>query len=221
MSGGQFDWGGRLIKVEEAFKGSFDLDGNQMNECKRINEPDCETDGSSRDERSELVIRWYVSGNAIAQRIKVTLSFTKRFPPAIIYSVENIAGHTRGPAQAGNAPEQDRSWGSNLIDHHAAAQRARHHLKAGGAGPGITPGSAFPLRKGIRECGLAFVVQVADYYDVAVTICWAAVPSAAARPSTWTTCPRATPPPAAASTEAVSAHNVQKIDPKFVGYPLR
>ena len=37
-------------RVTEAFKGSFDLDGNQMNECKRINEPDCETDGSSRDE---------------------------------------------------------------------------------------------------------------------------------------------------------------------------
>ena len=37
-------------KVAEAFKGSFDLDGNQMIECKRINEPDCETDGSSRDE---------------------------------------------------------------------------------------------------------------------------------------------------------------------------
>ncbi len=50
LSGGQFDWGGRLKKVAEAFKGSFDLDGNQMNECKRINEPDCETDGSSRDE---------------------------------------------------------------------------------------------------------------------------------------------------------------------------
>ena len=48
LSGGQFDWGGRLLKVTEAFKGSFDLDGNQMIECKRINEPDCETDGSSR-----------------------------------------------------------------------------------------------------------------------------------------------------------------------------
>ena len=37
-------------RVTEALKGSFDLDGNQMIECKRINEPDCETDGSSRDE---------------------------------------------------------------------------------------------------------------------------------------------------------------------------
>ena len=37
-------------RVTEAFKGSLDLDGNQMRECKRKSEPDCETDGSSRDE---------------------------------------------------------------------------------------------------------------------------------------------------------------------------
>ena len=37
-------------RVTEALKGSLSMDGNQMIECKRINEPDCETDGSSRDE---------------------------------------------------------------------------------------------------------------------------------------------------------------------------
>ena len=37
-------------RVSEALKGSLRMDGNQMIECKRINEPDCETDGSSRDE---------------------------------------------------------------------------------------------------------------------------------------------------------------------------
>ena len=49
LSGGQFDWGGRLLKVAEAFKGSLSLDGSQARECKRKSEPDCETDGSSRD----------------------------------------------------------------------------------------------------------------------------------------------------------------------------
>ena len=28
-SGGQFDWGGRLLKVTEAFKGWFSTDGNR------------------------------------------------------------------------------------------------------------------------------------------------------------------------------------------------
>ena len=36
-------------KVTEALKGSFSTDGNRAL-CKRINELDCETDGSSRNE---------------------------------------------------------------------------------------------------------------------------------------------------------------------------
>ena len=75
---------------------------------------------------------------------------------------------------------------------------------------GISQAQLSHYEKGIRECGLAFVVQVADYYDVSCDYSWAAVPSAAARPSTWTTCPRATPPPAAASTEAVSCPQCTK-----------
>ena len=50
VSGGQFDWGGRLQKSNGAFKGSLGLNGNQARECKRRSEPDCETDGSSRNE---------------------------------------------------------------------------------------------------------------------------------------------------------------------------
>ena len=34
-------------KVTEAFKGWLSLDGNQAKECKRISQPNCETDGSS------------------------------------------------------------------------------------------------------------------------------------------------------------------------------
>ena len=36
--------------VTEALKGSFSMDGNHAFECKRINEPNCETDGSSSNE---------------------------------------------------------------------------------------------------------------------------------------------------------------------------
>ena len=37
-------------RVTEAFKGWLSMDGNQAIECKRVSQPDCETDGSSRDE---------------------------------------------------------------------------------------------------------------------------------------------------------------------------
>ena len=38
--------------------------------------------------------------------------------------------------------------------------------KQAAEGPWGVPGTALPLRKGIRECGLDFVVRVADYYNV-------------------------------------------------------
>ena len=37
-------------RVTEAFKGSLSMDGNHARECKRISEPNCETDGSSSNE---------------------------------------------------------------------------------------------------------------------------------------------------------------------------
>ena len=37
-------------RVTEAFKGSLSMDGNHALECKRISEPNCETDGSSSNE---------------------------------------------------------------------------------------------------------------------------------------------------------------------------
>ena len=50
LLGGQFDWGGRLLKLAEAFKGWLSMDGNHAIECKRISQPNCETDGSSSNE---------------------------------------------------------------------------------------------------------------------------------------------------------------------------
>ena len=36
--------------VTEALKGSLSTDGNRALECKRVSEPNCETDGSSSNE---------------------------------------------------------------------------------------------------------------------------------------------------------------------------
>ena len=50
MSGGQFDWGGRLPKVTEAPKRFAQNGWKSFAECKGTSELDCETDRSSRDE---------------------------------------------------------------------------------------------------------------------------------------------------------------------------
>ena len=50
MSGGEFDWGGRLRKCNRGAQ-RFPQDGRKPSaECKGRREPDCETDGSSRYE---------------------------------------------------------------------------------------------------------------------------------------------------------------------------
>ena len=46
---------------------------------------------------------------------------------------------------------------------------------------GVSQALLSHYEKGIRECGLDFVVRVADYYNVfPATICWGAAPSATA-----------------------------------------
>ena len=48
--GGQFDWGGSLLKNNEGVQ-RFTQDGRQSSvECKSISEPDCESDRTSRHE---------------------------------------------------------------------------------------------------------------------------------------------------------------------------
>ncbi len=75
VSGGQFDWGGRLQKVTEAYKGSFRLVGNQSQSAK-----------AERSLTARITVRagWkhglsdptVLCGRAVAQRIKVTLRIT-------------------------------------------------------------------------------------------------------------------------------------------------
>ena len=59
MSGGQFDWGGRLLKGNGGAQ-RFPQNGwKSFIECKGIRELDCETYKSSRVEETDLVIRWF------------------------------------------------------------------------------------------------------------------------------------------------------------------
>ena len=72
MSGGQFDWGGRLPKGNGGAQRFAQNGWKSFAECKGTSELDCETDRSSRDE-SRLSDPVVPHGRAIAQRIKATL----------------------------------------------------------------------------------------------------------------------------------------------------
>ena len=50
LLGGQFDWGGRLLKCSGGAQSLAQHGWKSCNECKRISQVDCETDGSSRYE---------------------------------------------------------------------------------------------------------------------------------------------------------------------------
>ena len=50
LLGGQFDWGGRLLKGNGGAQRFVQHGQKSCSECKRINEPNCETDGSSSNE---------------------------------------------------------------------------------------------------------------------------------------------------------------------------
>ena len=50
LLGGQFDWGGRLLKSSGGAQRLAQHGWKPCNECKRISQVDCETDGSSRYE---------------------------------------------------------------------------------------------------------------------------------------------------------------------------
>ena len=50
LLGGQFDWGGRLLKCNGGAQRLAQHGWKPCNECKRISQPNCETDGSSSNE---------------------------------------------------------------------------------------------------------------------------------------------------------------------------
>ena len=50
LSGGQFDWGGRLQKSNGGAQRLSQHGRKSCSECKRINAPNCEADGPSSNE---------------------------------------------------------------------------------------------------------------------------------------------------------------------------
>ena len=50
LRGGQFDWGGRLLKCNGGARWWAQTGRKSVVECNGISPPDCETDKSSRDE---------------------------------------------------------------------------------------------------------------------------------------------------------------------------
>ena len=50
LLGGQFDWGGRLLKSSGGAQSLAQHGWKSCNESKRISQVDCETDGSSSDD---------------------------------------------------------------------------------------------------------------------------------------------------------------------------
>ena len=50
MSGGQFDWGGRLLKSNGGVQRLAQYGQKSYEECKRKSKPDCETNKSNRNE---------------------------------------------------------------------------------------------------------------------------------------------------------------------------
>ena len=50
LLGGQFDWGGRLLKSNGGAQRFVQHGWKSCSECKRISQPNCESDGSSSNE---------------------------------------------------------------------------------------------------------------------------------------------------------------------------
>ncbi len=82
VSGGQFDWGGRLPKVTEAPKDTLSLDGNQAQSAKAKG---CLTarPTSRAGTKAGLSDPVVPNGRAIAQRIKATLGITGLSRPRV------------------------------------------------------------------------------------------------------------------------------------------
>ena len=82
LSGGQFDWGGRLPKSNGGARRFPQPDWKPGVECIGIRELNCETDKSNRCE-SRLSDPVVPRGRAIAQRIKGTPGITGLSPPRV------------------------------------------------------------------------------------------------------------------------------------------
>jgi hypothetical protein len=123
VSGGQFDWGGRLLKSNGGAQRFPQAEWKSVVECKGIRELDCETYKSSRTKvgLSDPVVP---SGRAIAQRIKATPGITGYLPQEFTstgrfgtsMSARRILGLESGPKGWAVRPlKRYASWVQNVV----------------------------------------------------------------------------------------------------------
>ena len=106
VSGGQFDWGGRLPKSNGAPEGFLSADGNRAKECKGIRELDCEQTCRAEDE-IELSDPAVPSGRAVAHPDKSYPGDNRLISPEFI----------------------DRRFGTSMSAHHPGAERRSQGLE--------------------------------------------------------------------------------------------
>ena len=117
MSGGEFDWGGRLRKGIGGAQ-RFPQNGwKPFKECKGRRELDCETDGSSRYEvgLSDPVVE---SGIAIAQRIKATLGITGLSLPRV--HIDGVVWHLDVGSSHPGAEVGPKGWAVRPLKRYAS-----------------------------------------------------------------------------------------------------
>ena len=117
MSGGQFDWGGRLLKCNGGAQ-RFPQNGwKSFAECKGRRELDCETYKSSRDESraSDPAVPY---GRAVAQRIKATLGITGLSPPRV--HIDGEVWHLDVGSSHPGAVVRSKGWAVRPLKRHAS-----------------------------------------------------------------------------------------------------
>ena len=118
MSGGEFDWGGRLRKGIGGAQ-RFPQNGwKPFEECKGRRELDCDTDGWNRYESRTYVIRWYESGIAIAQRIKATLGITGLSLPRV--HIDGVVWHLDVGSSHPGAEVGPKGWAVRPLKRYAS-----------------------------------------------------------------------------------------------------
>ena len=116
MSGGEFDWGGRLRKGIGGAQ-RFPQNGwKPFAECKGIRELDCETDGAgTKVGLSDPVV---LSGNAIAQRIKATLGITGLSLPRV--HIDGVVWHLDVGSSHPGAEVGPKGWAVRPLKRYAS-----------------------------------------------------------------------------------------------------
>ena len=117
MSGGEFDWGGRLRKGIGGAQ-RFPQNGRKpFEECKGRRELDCDTEGGAGTKvgLSDPVV---LSGNAIAQRIKATLGITGLSLPRV--HIDGVVWHLDVGSSHPGAEVGPKGWAVRPLKRYAS-----------------------------------------------------------------------------------------------------